>query len=142
MNYLKIILAYGVVILLAISAYFILNWIFSRPVPVPIPKKDDLTLWIDELENYECRDCAYGYRRLDSNGYYSYGCLQFQKPTFLQEIIHHEFAPGASAAELDTMIHDCNIQKQLAREMIKNDKNAYLHWKTSVITRGLGLPPQ
>ena len=137
MNYLKLMWAGIIVAALTLLIYF--NYgLQNQPQS---QSKDALDIYIDRLADYECRDCLNNYRRIDSNGYYSYSCLQFQKATFLQAVKRYKLAEGQSADNLDLMIYSCDFQKKLAREMFLNDSNAYLHWKTSIITRGLGLPP-
>jgi len=136
MNYLKLAAIGAAVAALTLLIYF--NYGFQSQ---PQFKKDALDIYIDRLAKYECSNCPDNYRRIDSNGYYSYSCLQFQKATFLQAVKKYRFPEGQSADYLDLMIYNCDFQKKLAREMFLNEPNAYLHWKTSIITRGLGLPP-
>ena len=147
MNYLKLLLIYAAIIVLTcLSAYyFALNFIFNFYKNYELNQtqpKDSLDFYIDRLAEYECHDCPDNFRRVDSNGYYSYSCLQFQKSTFLQEVKKYQLADRQSSDTLDLMLYDCDFQKALARQMFLNDKNTYLHWKTSIITRGLGMPPE
>lgn len=104
-------------------------------------EKTALEKYIDKLaHNYECIECPENYRRIDSNGYYSYACLQFQWATFKDRVRRYKLAEYAENAELMNLIYDCDFQKQVALKMFQNEKNAWTHWRTSV-KRGLGLPP-
>ncbi len=103
---------------------------------------DALTAYINRLaDEYECAGCGPNYRRLDSNGKYSYSCLQFQERTFVDRVKEYRLLPRAEAAEIMNWIYDCDFQKQVARKMFENEPNAWVHWRTSV-ERGLGMPPQ
>lgn len=67
---------------------------------------------------------------IDVNGLRSWSCLQFQEPTFRSYSERHGIAGHIS---------DCEVQKRLARAMIReNPKNAN-HWLLS--TRKIGSPP-
>lgn len=102
-----------------------------------IPATDSLDAYLDELETFECEGCGPRYRRLDSNGHYSYGCLQFQWATFVEKTDRY----GISRASGES-IYDCELQKRIARAMFLNEGAAAAnHWSTSIFVRGLGLPP-
>lgn len=145
-NKMRVILAAAILLGLAVAAgvqsknfsslhIFDGNELYSQP-------KDALDSWLDRLEIFECEGCAPDYKRLDDNGKYSYSCLQFQKQTFVQEVLEYDLLPEAEAHEIENMIYDCEFQKKLAREMFLNDAKAWYHWKTSVKARGLGMPPK
>lgn len=115
------------------------GFLIAKPVEAPGPIEivpDALDKWIDSLAEYECHPSICGdgsnYRRVDSNGYYSYSCLQFQRATFEQYAKKFDVAGD---------IYDCEIQKRLAKLMILDDEKAWSHWYTSVELRGLGKPP-
>lgn len=98
--------------------------------------KDSLDEWLDELETYECDGCGPAYKRLDSNGRYSYGCLQFQQATFAEK------ASLYNILWEEEDIFRCDLQKMVAREMFLGEGAAAgNHWSTSIFVRGLGLPP-
>lgn len=98
--------------------------------------------WLDRLaEDFECAGCAPNYKRIDSNGKYSYGCLQFQEATFKTAIRKYQILPDIEDNEIMNRIYDCDLQKIVAAHIWKNEGNlAYYHWKTS-IDRGAGMPP-
>lgn len=98
--------------------------------------------WIDKLEKFECEGCISPYRRIDSNGLYSYGCFQFQEETFREQVRKYNLAPYADYGEIMNFIYDCDFQKRLTKIMLEDNYQNYLHWKTSVLIRGLGLPPK
>lgn len=102
-------------------------------VPAVAQSQTPLEKWVDELETYECDGCEEGYKRIDSNNKYSYGCLQFQHDTFVG------FSEGYN---MDLNIHDCEDQKKLAIAMIEQSHDNWRHWYTSVAVRGLGEPPR
>ena len=101
--------------------------------------KDPLDVWIDKLR-YEYETKGYSdeavktFKHLDTNGRYSYGCLQFQEGTF------RTYALASAVSEWERTIYDCNLQKKISRQMILSDYSNWKHWRTSV-ERGLGLPP-
>ena len=103
--------------------------------------KDDLTDWIDSLELYECRNCPVGFSKIDTNGLLSYGCLQFQMPTFKQYVKFFYGDLDLEEADWENLIHSCKFQKGLAYKMISYNPEKWVHWQTSV-KRGLGLPPE
>lgn len=69
---------------------------------------------------------------LDTNNKYSYGCLQFQAGTW---------APYSKKYNVDKEIMDCQAQRYVAKQMIKDDWNAWRHWYTSVTKKTAGKPP-
>jgi hypothetical protein len=66
---------------------------------------------------------------LDTNGWYSHGCLQFQVPTFKQYCERYGIFPEAEYEDYINLIGDCQIQKDLAYDMIKEDPKNWGHWK-------------
>jgi hypothetical protein len=95
---------------------------------------DALGKWLDRLAVFECDSCGTHYRRIDTNGAYSYGCLQFQKSTWDINVNRFKL--------LNVDIYSCVDQMLVARLMLEADYSAWGNWKTSVIDRGLGLPPR
>lgn len=106
-----------------------------------ITQKDELDLYIDKLADYECTNCPENFRIIDSNGKYSYGCLQFQESTFIAKVKDYNLLPSAEDGEIINLIYACDFQKRLAKLMFQNEKDTYKHWYTSVEIRGLGRPP-
>ena len=100
-----------------------------------------LDRYIERLVGYECAGCPENYRRIDSNGEYSYSCLQFQWQTFKANVRKYHLADQAETGELMNLIYDCDFQKTVAKKMFENEPKAYFHWINSV-NRGLGLPPK
>lgn len=91
-----------------------------------------LDAWIDRLIQYESNGDT-GLKFLDSNGKYSYSCLQFQESTFKSESARYN---------VEGQIMDCEVQKKIARAMIEDDWNNWRHWYTSVKVRNMGYPPK
>ena len=76
------------------------------------------------------------FKIIDSNGAYSYGCLQFQQATYLSFAKRYKIDPWANGG-----IYNCDNQWKVARAMFLDDKEmAAGHWATSIYKRGLGLP--
>lgn len=101
---------------------------------------DELDAWLRKLEFLESE----GNERatiLDVNGMHSFGCLQFQKRTFLEFGEKYGMLSEADRANVDRRIYDCKLQRQIARRMVEDNPNGWEHWYTSVMKRGLGLPP-
>lgn len=100
-----------------------------------LPRQTDVKLiqWVSGLIKYEYDGGDLHYRRIDSNGKYSYGCLQFQRATF--ESYGHSLGIYGD-------IYDCDVQKALAYAMIKSNWKNWIHWQTSVMDRGYGYPPE
>ena len=65
---------------------------------------------------------------VDTNGWYSHSCLQFQFPTFKQYVRRYNLLPDATDEELLNMIGDCEFQKDLAYRMIAEDAGNWTHW--------------
>lgn len=110
----------------------------------PEQKKDVLDVYLSRLAwTYECVGaCARAekagepFKIIDSNGQYSYGCLQFQQATYLAMAKKYKVDPWAGGG-----IYDCENQWKIARAMFEEDPVAASnHWYTSIYTRGLGLP--
>lgn len=99
-----------------------------------------LDKWVNKLVYEESRGRS-DLKILDHNGYYSYGCLQFQMPTFKAYVHRYDLLPESEDSELENMIYDCNFQKKLTKLMIQEDPGNWRHWYTSVADKGLGLPP-
>jgi len=92
-------------------------------------KQESLNNWIAKLVHQESsgkEDIVI----LDTNGRYSYGCLQFQRATF----DHYSRLHGIKGD-----IMDCKIQKRLAFAMISNRYGNWEHWYNS--TMKIGYPP-
>jgi len=113
-----------------------------KDIPVD-PYNKELKNWIEGLVIYESNN-RHEMKILDVNGEYSYSCLQFQIPTFLHFAKHPDFGVFATStpdSEVLSEIYNCNIQKEIAFRMIKDNYNSWKNWFTSVITRDYGLPP-
>lgn len=100
-------------------------------------KPDALALYLESLaHDFECEGCPDRYRRIDSNGRYSYSCLQFQEATFVEQARKYRIEIRSPDA-----IYSCETQKLVARAMFEdNPRAAARHWYTSIYVRGLGLP--
>jgi len=84
--------------------------------------------WVDRLAKFESQNTPI-IKKLDKNGKYSYGCLQFQKRTF--DSVSKRY-------KLEGNIYDCEFQRKLATKMIEEDPNNCKHWKAAV--RAIGKP--
>jgi hypothetical protein len=87
--------------------------------------------WLDRLE----KDESGGNRMrviLDVNNKYSYGCLQFQMETFIAQ---------SKKFGIKGEMMDCNVQRTIAKAMIKNDYKAWRNWYNSVTKKAAGYPP-
>lgn len=100
----------------------------------------ELNHWIDGLISKESEGKEH-VKILDSNNKYSYGCLQFQLDTFREFSQRYKLFPDVEMGEYENLIYDCNLQKKLAKEMIKENHDNWRHWYTSVKVKGLGEPP-
>ena len=103
-------------------------------------KPDALAGWLDKLAARES-DGKANLKVLDHNHQYSYGCLQFQMPTFKSYVHKYNLLPEAEDKELENMIYDCDFQKNLARLMIQDDYGNWRNWYISA-TQKIGLPPK
>ena len=143
-------------ILLGVIAWIIVvSLIIDKKFPTPLametspylyqyPKpSDNLTQWIDKLEKKECRNCPVGFSKIDNNGLRSYGCLQFQLPTFKQYYTKYypEVVKNMEEEDWLNQIYDCDIQKELTYKMLKDKWGNWTHWKYSILVRGLSKPP-
>lgn len=97
-----------------------------------------LKVWIDKLAHIESGGNA-DIVVLDSNNLYSYSCMQFQMATFKNYVKRYNLLPNAEDAEIENFIMDCDFQKQLAKEMIMENRDNWKHWYNS--TKIIGLPP-
>lgn len=98
-----------------------------------------LDLWLEKLAEVE----SHGRDRikiLDVNGKFSYGCLQFQEWTFRN--YGQKYGVLKDAADWESKIYDCSVQKLIAKNMIRDNYVLWQSWYTSVVIRDLGLPPR
>lgn len=104
-------------------------------------------LYLKQLIRFECRHCAYknnNFKRLDSNGKFSYGCLQFQLRTFISMARRYNIA-SKEETDVDIVrhIYECDYQKRIASSMFaENEVKASNHWYTTIYKKGLGLPSE
>jgi len=109
-------------------------------VIVEAPKSTiaDLKKWIQKLKMAESEG-RNDIKILDNNGQYSYGCLQFQEPTFRG----YGAAYGLIDKDLENIedaIFDCQLQEKLVLRMLLDDYDNWKHWKVTV--RKIGMPPK
>jgi hypothetical protein len=98
----------------------------------------DLKKWIQKLEWAESQGHE-DVKVLDNNGQYSYGCLQFQEPTFRS----YGAAYGLVDRDLENVedaIYDCQLQEKITLRMLLDDYDNWKHWKVTV--RRVGMPPK
>lgn len=108
---------------------------------VTVQEPTPLEKWIGELSIKESGGRA-DIRILDVNGYYSYGCLQFQLATFKGYSQKYSLYNGYTDDQYRTEMFNCDSEKSLAKLMIEDSYSNWKHWYNSV-TKGtsLGLPP-
>ena len=70
-----------------------------------------LDAWIERLIRLESNG-KNDIKVLDANGWYSYGCLQFQKPTFVAYGTRYDLFEATD--DINALIYDCDLQKELA----------------------------
>lgn len=117
-------------IVLGVFFYF-----FCHNADAPIMSEQEqkelaVRIWVNELVEYESNGNE-NVVIVDSNGKLSSGCLQFQQATFDSMIKKYG---------LEGDIMDCELQKQIAFNLMMEDYKNARHWYTSVYKRGLGLP--
>ena len=104
--------------------------------------KDELDLWIDQLELKELGPgYPIDYCKIDVDDVEVCGCLQYKKTTFINDSIKYNLYPDIEVQEIENHYKDCVEQKRLARITLQNEEFGWRRWYTSVIPRGLGLPP-
>lgn len=97
--------------------------------PLVIEEFTPLDLYIERLAFLESsgRETI---QRIDSNGKWSRGCLQFQDATWKEQSDKH----GISGSPLN-----CATAKHLAKAMLSDNPKNTRHWFNA--TRKLGVPP-
>jgi len=98
-----------------------------------------LNHWLDKLIDLESEGKS-NLKVLDLNGLYSFGCLQFQMGTF--EEYGMKYGLLSEGDDLKKLIYNCDLQKEIAKRIIQENPGNWRKWYTSVIVRGLGLPPK
>lgn len=91
-----------------------------------------LEQWLDRLQNDESGKNPL-LVILDTNNKYSYSCLQFQMGTWI---------PYSKKYGVDAEIMDCQAQRYVAKQMIKENWGNWRHWYTSVTKKTAGYPPK
>jgi len=113
------------------------NFDANKPIPEVVDTRDPLILaQIEQLafcESSGQEDVVI----VDTNGWHSYGCLQFQFPTFKQYCKRYGIFPEAEDAELLNVIGDCAVQKDLAYRMIQESPANFSNW--AVCSKRLGF---
>ncbi len=113
------------------------NFDANKGISASVEVKDpELVAQIEELAMCESSGRE-DLKIVDTNGWHSYSCLQFQFPTFKQYSKTYGIFPEAEDADLMHLIGDCQTQKDLAYLMIKNDSKNWSHWENC--SRQLGL---
>jgi hypothetical protein len=125
--------------LLAIQTSTTFNQSFLSDAVAQAPS--ELDRWVDDLVQLESEGRT-NLRIVDANGYYSYGCLQFQKRTFEKYGLMYNVITNDDLPNVKKLIYDCELQKKLAKLMIEDYYGNWRKWYTSVTKKGLGLPPK
>lgn len=100
----------------------------------------NLDIWLEKLAMAESNNRA-DIKVLDVNNRYSYGCLQFQMATFKSYSARYGYVDPATVTSWDELIYDCDLQKRIAKSMIKEKNTNWRHWGYTVLNKGIGLPP-
>ena len=102
-------------------------------------EQNALDSWLKKLVFFESEGKS-KIKVLDNNGLHSFGCLQFQMSTFKEFGLKYGLI--FEGDDLEKIIYDCVLQKEIARRMIEENPSNWRRWYTSVMIRGLGLPPK
>lgn len=106
----------------------------SAEAPMLSPEQQyeaELEVWLDRLQWDESNNNKM-LVILDTNNKYSYGCLQFQMATWIEQ---------SKKYNVEKEIMDCETQRYVAKQMIKSNWNNWRHWYTSVTKKTSGKPP-
>lgn len=101
--------------------------------------RSPLDSWLKKLVYLESNGVS-DIKILDHNGLHSFGCLQFQLYTF--QAYGARYGLLSPGDDIEKLIYDCNLQKEIARRMINENPENWRNWYTSVTVKGLGLPPK
>ena len=102
-------------------------------------EQNALDSWLKKLVFFESEGKS-KIKVLDNNGLHSFGCLQFQMSTFKEFGLKYGLI--FEGDDLEKIIYDCVLQKEIAKKMIEENPGNWRRWYTSVMIRGLGLPPK
>ncbi|MEK7608179.1 MAG: hypothetical protein AAB495_01225 [Patescibacteria group bacterium] len=105
---------------------------------IQIQEAQELDRWIERLILLESEGRT-NITILDVNNKHSFGCLQFQKATFVS--YGKRYGLLGSSDDVMKKIYDCELQKKLAKRMIEESHRNWRHWYTSVQVKKLGPPP-
>lgn len=124
---------------------FIIYFIVAMSFPLMVVAensipRDDLEIYLDNLQQYECRNCPDNFDKIDNDGVAVYGVYQFKESTFREQVRKFNLLPNAEYGEIMNMIYDTSFQRKLVRMMLEENPRLISRWKVSV-KRGLGLPP-
>lgn len=122
-------------IVISIGLYYVFT-LNALNAQAPVLTEDEvynseLTQWVNRLVQDESGNT--NVIILDTNGLYSYGCLQFQYSTFEEQKKIYNF---------DGEIGSCKDQKELAKAMIRGNWNNWRKWYNSVLYKTAGYPPK
>lgn len=93
---------------------------------IPIPPPDSKSIWIDALAQCESH-ASTTVKILDTDGYYSYGLLQFHQSTWLKF--------GKKFGATKENIYDGELQRIVARDMLDNGlRNQWFNCQKSLGT--------
>jgi hypothetical protein len=104
-------------------------------------KKDSLDEWLDKLSFYESGNRQH-IKVMDTNGKYSYGCLQFQEQTIRSYVQRYDLGGNWEKTEYLNIAYDCQASKEVARKMIEEDYANWKHWYNTVKRPEVGYPPK
>lgn len=99
----------------------------SSPEP-NLSDSEQVTL-LDALAECECNGCEADFKKVDTNGYYSYGKYQFQLHTFIHFATKYGFlSDDLEEADYRNWIADYSMQRKVAEKML--EEGEWAHWFT------------
>lgn len=112
---------------------------------VDAAQQDKLDTWIEALAQCESSGNPNAFVA-DDGGSSSAGLLQFKLDTFKRYSRKLGLYSAAEDAEMANLINDPTLQKELARAMILDDRNAWRNWYNCTTgengVKAIGLPPE
>lgn len=129
---------FALIIFASLCVHFIGSEFVVENQVASVAGADPMKSYIEELHKYECRNCPPNFSKIDTDGERVWGCLQFKIETFERQA--RKFNLIGDNLEAEDLIHDCSIQKLLAKMMLEENPRKIWFWRTS-IERGLELPP-
>lgn len=105
----------------------------TQTIKIETPTEKWLNYVLPKLKKQESGNNRFAINWEDAKytGEPSIGCFQFQPQTFISYTKLYKLLPYAEDKEIMNFINDCEYQEKLTRLILINEKNGWLHWKTS-----------